>query len=346
MKKLLIFGMLALVLLGGAGGGGYYLYQLKHQPEDHSIIVVDSVHGQPVPPPFSITGKILAVPNMTGVTTTLDLLFPTSRRDFPMGRFTSPDGAVKGRLVVYDEFVSPYAGNRRAVPISVNTGGAEEVYYLALLEGDEMRHATSVPIGDRIKISAIARQGDTVTLSYFVHDKNQSLDDIPTIGTSAVVNIATGLLVQAGRNPQTEVTVADKFTGTYFWVSTTYADGKVIKPDTLDYFTLGFSGNTVTLGTDCNTGGAPLTIGAGSSTVFTVGTVDATKKTCGSQYETEYFAMFGKVATYSQSAGGKLTLTFADGGTMQFIAEANKQNALPATASSSTATGSASSTNQ
>lgn len=344
MKKLLILGVMALLVIGGAGGAGYYYYLHMQPKEDHSIIVVDTTVGKPVPPPFSVTGKVFAVPAMDGVTTTINLIFPSTRRDYGMGRFTSPDGKITGRLVVDDDFVSPYFNNRRALPISVNIGGPEDRYYLAILEGDNLRHATSVPIGDRIKVTAISRHDDIVTLSYNVHDRNQSMDEIPTIGTTAEVNIATGVLVQAGRNPQTEEVVADKFTGKYFWVSTKYADGKIVKPDTLDYFAVAFNGSAITLETDCNTGGAAITVGASSSSVFTVGTIDATKKTCSSQYEGEYFAMFSKVTSYSQLEGGKLLLKFADGGSMQFIAEAMKNGVPVQTLATSTATSSATST--
>jgi META domain len=328
MKKLLIIGSLGLLVLGALGGGGYYVYMQIQPKDDNEIIVVDTTVGKPKPPEFSVTGKVYEVPGMGGVTTTINALFPSSRRDYPMGRFTSADGVVEGKLVVIDEFVSPYFNNRRAVPFAVEQGGSGTFYYLAVLEGDDLRYVTSVPIGDRIKITNISRKDDNVTLSYLVHDKNQPMSDVPTVGTDAIVNIATGVMVQAGRNPQTEASVADKFTGRYFWLRTEYADGKVVKPDSLDYFTLGFSGENVTLETDCNTGGAPLTLGAGSSTVFIVGAVDATKKTCSSQYEVEYFAMFGKVATYSVFPGGKLTLTFADGGSMQFISAAEKEASL------------------
>ena len=339
MIKIVLFSFISILIFGALGGGGYYIYRQQHPAADHSIIVVDTTVGKPVPPAFSVIGRVFTVPDMKGVTTTLSLLFPTSRRDYPMGRFTSIDGTVTGHVVAYDDFVSPYFNNRRALPISVSTGATDERFYLAVLEGDDLRHATSVPIGDHIKISTITRQDDVVTVSYFVHDKNQSLDEVPSVGTSAIVNIASGVLVQSGRNPQTEVVVADKFTGKYFWVSTTNADGKIVKPDSLDYFTLEFSGSAITLGTDCNIGGAPLTVGAGSSTLFTVGAIDATKKTCSSQYEGAYFAMFGKVVTYSQQNGGKLTLKFADGGTMQFIAEAAKTAALnPVAATSSAST--------
>jgi len=334
MKKLLIFWVLGLMVLGALGGGGYYAYLQLQPKEDHTVIVVDTTVGKPKPPEFSITGKVLVVPNMGGVTTTIDALFPTSRRDYPMGRFTSLDGKVQGRLVVYEDFVSPYFNNRRAVPISVNTGGAEEQYYLAILEGDALRHATSVAIGDRLKLTSISRQNEEVTLSYYIHDRHQAMEEIPLISTSAVVNIASGVLVQAGRNPATEETIADKFTGKYFWVSTKYADGKVVKPDNLDYFALGFGPTNVVLETDCNTGGSPLTLGAGSSTTFKIGAVDITKKTCSSQYESEYFAMFGKVVSYTQSKDGKLTLTFDDGGTMQYIAESEKNTPHTAVATS------------
>jgi heat shock protein HslJ len=260
-----------------------------------------------------------------------------------MGQFTSVDGKITGKLAIIDDFVTPYFNNHRAVPMLVTTGSADERYYLTILEGDDMRYATSVPIGDHIKITDVSRKDDEVTVQYLVHDKNQAMEDIPIVGTSAIINIATGVLLQAGRNPATEEVIADKFTGKYYWISTKNADGSVVQPDVADYFAISFGGTNITLSTDCNTGGSTISVGAGSSTTFTVGAIDITKKPCSSRFEGQYFAMFGKVVSYSEPSAGKLILKFADGGSMVFLTEAEKNAPSPAVATS-TATGTASST--
>lgn len=319
MKKLLIFGIVGLLILGGAGGAGYYFY-LKSQLPDTSIIVVDSAHI-PVPPPaFTLKGKIFPVPGMTGVTTTLDLVSPTAHSDYPMGRFTSVDGKTPGSLVSLDEFVSPYANNRRALPFSVNMSGAGAVYYLTILEGEDMRYATSVPIGERIKVTAVTRAGDQITLSYLVHDRGQSIEEAPTVPTSAIVNIVTGAVIQAGRNPATEELVISKnFTGKYRWVKTIGSDRTIITPIVADRFTLAFDINRISLETDCNTGGATFIVGNGSSTTFTIAEIVTTKMFCSSTQEADYFAMFKNVANYTEAANGMLTLVFADkAGSMEF----------------------------
>ena len=334
MKKILIFVIVLVLLLGGAGAAGYYFLVLQKQP-DHSIIVVDSAQMPVAPPAFSLANRVFVVPDMNGVTTTLNLVAPTASRDYPMGRFIATDGVGQGTLVAVDAFVSPYENSRRAVPIAVNAGGSGEFYYLAVLEGDEMRHATSVPIGDRIKITSVTRSGDQVTISYYVHDRNQPLAEVPTVSTTAIVDIATGALIQAGRNPATEeVVITKNFTGKYRWVKTTLASGQVVTPLVADRFVLTFDTNQLSLETDCNTGGTTFTVGTGSSTSFTVGAIATTKMFCTSSQEADYFAQIGKVANYHETTNGTLTLQAADGATMEFAPIKSKLEFESAAASS------------
>lgn len=337
MKKILICVVLLLVVLGLGGGVGYYFLVIK-PASTTATPVTETVPEVATPPPLSLSGNTFAVPAMQGVTTKLDMLSQTSRRDYPMGRFTSVDGTIRGSLVAFDEFVSAYENNVRAVPIAVDTGAGATFYYLAILEGDDMRHATSVPLDDRIKVSSVTRSGDLVTVSYYVHDRGQAMEEMPNVGTSAIINIATGAVVQAGRHPASEVSMGDIFEGKYFWITTTYADGKIVKPDDLDHFALGIANDSVTLETDCNTGTGSFTAGATSPAPFTVSALSITKKTCGSQYESEYFTMFGKVTTYSKTEAGKLILHFADGGKMDFIAASKKEGYLHPAPATSTAT--------
>ncbi len=337
MKKILIIGVLLVMVLALGGGVAYYFLVMKPQSEIVAVVPV-VVPEVPPPAPLSLSGKVFTVPGMNGVTTKLDMLSQTSRRDYPMGRFDSVDGTVHGSLVAFDEFVSTYENNRRAVPIAVDTGSNTTLYYLAILEGDDMRHATSVPIGDRIKVSGISRVGDEVTVSYYVHARGQGMEEMPSIGTSAVVNIVTGAVVQAGRTPANEVSMMDIFESKYFWIKTTYADGKVVKPENLDYFALNITNDHATLETDCNSATGSFTAGVGSPAPFTLGALTPTKKPCSSQYEGEYIGMFGKVATYSKATEGKLVLHFADGGTMDFIASSKKEVYLHPDAATSTAT--------
>jgi hypothetical protein len=339
MKKIFIIGLLSILVLALGGGAGYYFLVVKPKM-DAPATVPQATTDTSAQAPVSLTGKLFTVPDMQGATTTLDLLSPTTRRDYPMGRFTTPDGKVSGKLVAFDEFISTYANNRRAVPVAVDTGAGTTPYYLAILEGDDMRYATSVLIADRIRISSISREGDVVTLSYYVHDKGQAMEEIPTVGTSVIVNIVTGALLQAGRTPASEVSMTDIFESKYFWIATTYADGKVVKPETLDYYMMNIASDHLTLDTDCNSASGSFTAGTNAPAPFTVGTLTPTKKPCSGQYEGEYFTMFGKVATYSKEDAGKLTLHFTDGGTMDFVSAAGKEAFLHPVAATTTGTSS------
>lgn len=310
MKKIGIVALIGLcVLAAGIAAAYFFLNEMPGitapvAPTETVVTVSNEV---------SFKGKLFSVPPGDGLTTTLDLLSPTTRRDYPMGRYQSADGLVQGTLVVLDEFVSSYENNIRAVPIAVNEGGSGEFFYLAVLEGDDMRHATSLPLGDRIKITSVMRAGDQVTVNYNIHDRNQAMAEAPSVSTTAIIDIATGVVVQAGRNPATETVIVTKnFTGAYLWVDTTYTDGKVVKPVDPKRFMLTFDANRLVLETDCNTGGATFTAGAGTSTVFTVDAIAATKMFCQSNQESEYFAMFTQVREYTESLDGTLTLSLVE----------------------------------
>ena len=317
MKKIIV-GSVVIGVVCAIGAAAYFLWWLPNQSQSrNSYIPIEEV--LPSIPVSFLKNKTFTVPEMPEVSVILDLLSPTARRDYPMGRFTSIDGVVSGSLVALDEYTTPYENNKRAVPIAVNVGGSGEFYYLAILEGDDMRHATSVPLGDRLKIMNISRSGDQVTVNYYVHDRNQAMAEVPTVSTAAVIDISNGTVVHAGRNPANEeVLITKNFTGKYRWVATTLEDDTEVKPTDPNRFTMTFDGNRLTLETDCNTGSATFSAGVGSSTTFTVDAIAATKMFCDSKQEAEYFAMFGKAVTYQESADGKLTLELNDGGVMEF----------------------------
>jgi heat shock protein HslJ len=324
MKKIII-AIVTLIILALATGAGYYFfiyddgYSDPRPPKDLTGIIV-------LPVEFPMKGKTFVIPNASTTTSVvLDLVSPTARRDYPMARFTASDGVTVSQLVALDDFVTGYENNVRAVPIVVSSGETSQNYYLAVLEGEEMKHVTSLPMGEMIKIQSVTREGNNVTVNYLVHDRLQELTEVPRVPTSAIFDIASKTVVQAGRTPKTETYVETKsFVGEYLWKETIDSDDAKITPDKADTFTLLFDANRISLGTDCNSGSATFVAESGSSTKFTIDAIAQTKMFCESAQEGVYFEMVSKITNYDEDADGTLTFTLSDGGEMVFVPKVKK----------------------
>lgn len=324
MKKIIISVAVFLVVAGTAAASYYFFvagddYGDVRPPKDLTGIIVPPVE-------FPLAGKTFIVPNSsTTKTVILDLVSPTSKRDYPMARFTADDGITLSTLVAQDDFATPAENNLRAVPIVVGTSEINQSYYLAILEGDELKHVASLPIGEMIKIQTVTRAGNSVTVNYLVHDRLQDLTEVPKVVTTAIFDIATRQIVQAGRTPATEVFVETKsFVGAYLWQETEAADGTKVTPSKPDIFTLVFDTNRISLETDCNTGSANFAAGSGSSTTFTVEPIAQTKMFCESAQEAEYFAAVAKISNFSEASDGTLTFGLSDDGSMVFVPKVKK----------------------
>lgn len=323
MKKIII-AVVALILLAGAAGAGYYffMYDDGHSdprpPKDLTGIIVPPVE-------FPMKGKTFDVPTASTTTSVvLDLVSPTAKRDYPMARFTTADGIVK-TLVALDDFTTPAENNLRAVPLVVGAGETDQRYYLGILEGDDMKHIASLPIGEMIKIQSVTRSGNNVTVNYLVHDRLQEVTEVPKVTTSAVFDIASKTIVQAGRTPKTETYVETKaFTGEYLWEETVEKSGTKTTPSKPDTFTLRFDANRINLGTDCNSGSTNFVAESGSSTKFTVEAIAQTKMFCESSQEGAYFDMVSKITNYDEASDGTITFDLSDGGSMVFVPKVKK----------------------
>ena len=315
MKKIIIGVVVALALMGIAGASYFFYfkesdYGVSKPPKDLSGLVI-----QPVAVPMK--GRTFMVPNASSTTVTLDYVASTARRDYPMGRFTDSDGAPQ-TLVALDDFTSDYANNFRSVPLMV-TAGDNQTYYLAILQGDEMKHIATLPLGTMIKIQSVTRLDNQVTINYFVHERVQALSEVPALATTAIFDIEAKTILQAGRDPRNEMLVEVKsFVGEYLWKTTKYSDGRTVTPNKPDVFTMLFNANQISFGTDCNTGSATYKAETGSSTTFIVDTMASTKMFCEPGQEGEYFSMVQSITNYTESISGAIVFTLADKAIMTF----------------------------
>jgi heat shock protein HslJ len=323
MKKIIIV-VSILVVLGLIAGGAYYFlipddgYGDPRPPKDLTGIIVPPVE-------FPMKGNTFVVPGASSTqSVVLDLVSPTATRDYPMARYTDSSGAVS-TLVALDDFTTSYTNNVRAVPIVVSGSDSVQMSYLAILEGGEGVHVTSLPIGEMIKIESVTRTDNSVAVAYLVHDRLQEVTEVPKVPTTAIFDIATKQIVQVGRIPKDEEYVEVKsFAGQYLWQDTTASDGTKITPIKPDTFTLLFDANRISLGTDCNTGSANFVSASGSSTKFTVEEIVQTKMFCESAQESEYFSMVTQITNYSEGGDGALAFDLSDGGVMVFVPKVKK----------------------
>lgn len=318
MKKilLLIFG---LVILLGACGGGYYYYYYGRLDNDRDTRPPKDLTGIIVPPiEVSMKGNVFEVPDATSTKVTLTLILPSTKYDYPMGKFTIEGSATEGTLAALDNFTTSFENNVRAVPMVVKQGGGE-FYYLAILSGENMEHIASLPIGDRIIIQKVIREGDKISVNYLVHAKEEAMTDIPSVDTTAIINIATKEIVQAGRDPKNEVVVVTKnFAGEYLWKDTKMSGGEVLVPSVPEVYNIVFSANRISVGTDCDIAGAEFVPPRASSSEIMFTNFNAVRKVCHADLNDTYFDMIKKITSFSEVPDGTLTFSLSDNSVMIF----------------------------
>ncbi len=314
--KLFIGGSMLLTLIGALGAYWFFVYE-PPKPERPKR----DPYAFTVPPvAYPMNGYTFMVPEQLATSVVLDMIAPSTRRDYPMGRFTVATGTGMGSLHVIDDMASPIVDGRQVVPMIVENGGSGSQVYLAVLDvtGSPARHVSSILLGDRIRIESLTLSGTTATVAYLVHDRGQVLTDIPTVNTTAIVDITTNTFVQEGRKPWLEeVVVFKEFKGDYRWKETR-GSADVVAPGVPEKFTLRFDTNRVTLGTDCNTASAEFTPPAGSSTAMAFTNLAQTKMFCQSAEEALYFDMITKVTSFVEE-GNTLTFSLSDNRTMEFV---------------------------
>jgi hypothetical protein len=318
MKKIVLIAA-AVILLAGAAGAAYW-YFLK--PEAKSTRPKRDPNAWVVPPvQYPMKGRQFVVPDQPDTIVTLDMIAPSTKHDYPMGKYAVASGTSEGQIFAMDDLATALENGLRAVPIVVSGGGSGSFVYLAVVEesGDTFKHTKSLFLGDRIRILTVTRSGNQVTVVYNVHDQNQDMAEVPSLQTTAIVDISNGTFVQEGRKPWLEKLEAPKtFLGEYRWVQTVATNGDVQKPTKTEAFTLKFDGPRIALGTDCNSGSAEVTLPRGSSTALTIGAIAATKMFCESAEEGPYFSMIGLITAYEEVSADELHFILSDGRTMEF----------------------------
>jgi len=322
MSKKIIYSIAGLigfsVVAAGVYFGAPYILPKKNFPppvkKDLTGIVVAPVQ-------FPLKGYELQVPNTEGQLVSLNLVAPSAKRDFPMARFANSSTGKESTLTAYDDLVSDEIAGWRAVPIALAERGTSTKWYVARLQknGETWSHVDSVYLGEDLKMNTVKVSGENAEINYFVHNRTQASTDVPSVNTTAIIELASGTVLQAGRNPKAEAVIEYKsFTGQYLWQKTETSGGEVVTPVVADKFTLRFDGNRVQLGTDCNSGSATFATEPLPANTFKVDAIASTMMFCESAQESEYFSMIQKIVSYQENTDS-LSFTLTDGRVMIFI---------------------------
>jgi heat shock protein HslJ len=320
-KKIIIGGITIAVLLTMVIG--YYAVFMKTSKEPVPQPQKD-LTGIIVPPvTHSMKEKSFVVPGNDQVVS-LNLVSPTSRYDYPMGRFMTASG-TEGMLVAYDNFASAPESGVQVVPIAVTYTPGETESYLAVIDvTNGFNHIASLPIGYNATLKGLVKSGNTVTVEYAVFDRDQLPGEPPRVTTTAIFDINEKRVVQAGRDPRQEVVKTVKvFSGSYLWQKTVASDETVIAPIVPNVYAITFDANRINVTTDCNAASAEFVPPDASSTALQFSNLAATQMFCEKTQEESFFAMLTNIVTYNDARDGVLVFGLKDGGEMTFIEKGN-----------------------
>lgn len=324
MKKNIIIGI-TLLLLAVIGSATYWF--LGRDVKKPTRYTRDPNAWIVPPVAYPMKGREFVVPESDNTKVVLDMIAPSAKHDYPMGKFSLATGTGEGQLYAMDDFATEIQNGSRVVPIVITNAGTGQMYYLAVIEESEnsFKHVRSIYLGDRIRITSVTRTGDEVTVVYLVHDRHQAMTEVPSVSTTAIISIKDGVFVQEGKKPWLDAMYdAKEFTGKYLWEKTVDEAGVSVVPSKPDLFTLIFDGRRVSLGTDCNTGSAEMVPPTGTSTTLSFGDIATTRMFCQSSEEAPYFDMIKNVSNYSEPDTNTLIFTLKDGRVMTFVREEQK----------------------
>jgi len=332
MKKVIIL----LIVTGVITAGGAASYYLLLQPEESgptnfvskwdlmNVIepVAFSMRGQTfkIPQVYSAEAEDVGTSGIEEMIVELNLVSPGNVRDYPMGRTMLEDG-TRVTLTALDDFLSDEIAGKRAVLLRKNTPDKGDEFYFGIIRinGEQVEHLSSLPIGDHIRPRSLRAEGNAVVFNYDVHDRGQAVAETPRINTTATFDIANEVVLIVGRDPKTETVIRYKsFSGEYIWSHTQQSDNRV-EPVEPGKFTLRFNANRVELYTDCNTGNSTFITEPLPATTFSVQNISTTSMFCESAQEDEYFAMVGSIKSYEEAEDGTLTFSLGDEDEMVFV---------------------------
>jgi heat shock protein HslJ len=199
--------------------------------------------------------------------------------------------------------------------ITQESGGSGTFFYVvaALNTVNGYVGSDGYLLGDRIApqntgISMNPNHKNVVVVNYADRAPGESMTTRPSIGKSAYLKIDPGTyrwgIVEANFEGEADPSKMNLGMKTWTWVSTTYSDGKEIKPSSTKPFTLTFkSDKTFSAKTDCNGVGGNYTL---NKNQISFSNMISTLMYCDGSKEADFTKMLGQVDSYFFTSKGEL----------------------------------------
>lgn len=212
--------------------------------------------------------------------------------------------------------------------LTQNMGGSGTFYYVVAALNKENGYVggEGLLLGDRIapqttEMSKNPNTPNVIVVNYADRNAGESFAVRPSVGKSIWLKLDTktmqfGQVEQnfSGEADPNRMTLGMK---TWNWVSTTYNDGKTVKPAALNKFTLTFKdAKTFSATTDCNSIGGEYMINQGA---IAFSKMFSTKMYCEGSQEQDFTKMLEQAQIYLFTSKGELVFDLRyDSGSMIF----------------------------
>ncbi len=198
--------------------------------------------------------------------------------------------------------------------LTQETGGSGVFYYVVVLlnKVDGSVGTNAVFLGDRIAPQTTELKGeDILVVNYADRNSGESFAVAPSVGKSMYLelNQKTLQLGEVAQNLESKVASlkVNLSSKTWNWISTSYGDGKIIKPVKQNKFSLTFKkDNTFSAATDCNGIGGEYSVN-NNNIIFT--NMMSTLMYCEGSQESDFTKMLNDTQSYLFTPKGELVLT-------------------------------------
>jgi len=208
--------------------------------------------------------------------------------------------------------------------LTQETGGSGTFFYVvaALNTANGYVGSDGVLLGDRIAPQTIEKgKGNVIVVNYAERKPGESFAVQPSVGKSRwfLLDPKTMQFGEVAQNFEGEADPSRMKLNmkTWNWVSTTYNDGKEVKPRDPKKFALTFNdGKTFSATTDCNGVGGEYAV---SGSKISLEKMMSTLMYCEGSQETDFSKSLGEVASYHFTSRGELIFDLKyDSGVMVF----------------------------
>jgi len=303
-KTRITFIILALLVLTGSASLYVYDY-LKNQ----HLVPADSI----VTPVIQVKKEVLSVKEISYTIDKETFVLKNGVAE----KETAPGSAEQNTLAIFGE---PVYGDLNgdnlpdAAIMLVNNPGVIGTFYYAVfaINKNGVYHSTNtLLLGESIASKTVNIKDGNAVFTYAVRKVNEPMNAKPSIPKTLVVyfdqktgQISELVKIVEGEADPAKMTLDMK---KWVWVSAKGKNGKAITPANPTKFTLIFAkDNLLSIGTDCNGGGARYEV---KGTSITIDQMISTMMACEGSQEQEFNALLSSATSFAFTSKGELVLS-------------------------------------